>query len=649
MFKRIDRSLTSTLTLYVVVGGIIALLSIFFVLGNIGKKILFDIEKEKAELIAKMFAPQIGLNLYLGMEDRLEETLNQIMTQKDIVSVFLKRNGKVIHSVKTEEENASGEIFRVEVPVFAPDGKERMAMLELYYSSLHYQQMSRELTRMLLLFLSLLALMYFGLVYLIRKRLKPLKKLATSLANYDVKHPVVFREKSREREIRQIEKAIEKMQKNIRAYTDLQRNMNQILYEKVEEKTAELWKQLYTDALTDLPNRKALMDDLLQVDTALLAIVNIDDFTEINDLYGNDAGDQVLKQFARKLEKLDFDKVYRTSADEYVVLKKEAFTAGDAMQFIKEVRDSIEMERYFYEDTLIDLRVTIGATIEFPPTIVQADMAYKMAKKARKPLMIFSSEWNMEKNFRENIHWVSEIKRALAEGRIHPYAQPLYDLGKKRIKGYEMLMRLVTEDGTVVPPSFFLSLAQKTHHYPAMTRRIVEESCAFFADKKDVTFSINLSVEDILNEETVAFIKERIEHYHVTNRIVFELLESENIELYPEVETFVEAMKEMGCQIAIDDFGTGYSNFAYLVKLKVDYIKIDGSLIKNIHTDKNIQVVVETIVLFAKKLGVKTVAEFISNEMIYETVERLGVDIIQGYYIDEPKPLEEIEKGGGAK
>jgi diguanylate cyclase (GGDEF)-like protein len=377
--------------------------------------------------------------------------------------------------------------------------------------------------------------------------------------------------------------------------------------------------------------------------------VNIDDFTEINDLYGNHAGDRILQQFARKLETMNFDKVYRTSADEYVILKKGEFRAGDAMRFIREVRDSIESGKYFYEETPIDLRVTIGATIEYPPALVEADMAYRMAKRARKPLMIFSSEWNMEKNFRENIHWAREIKSALAEGRIHSYAQPLYDLGKKRIKGYEMLMRLIKEDGTVVPPSFFLSLAQKTHHYPAMTRQIVEESCAFFAERKNVTFSINLSVEDILNEETVEFIKERIEHYHVTDRIIFELLESENIELYPEVEAFVKSMKEMGCQIAIDDFGTGYSNFAYLVKLKVDYIKIDGSLIKNIHTNRNMQIAVETIISFAKKLGVKTVAEFASNEMIYETVESLGIDIIQGYYIDEPKSLKDIEKASGGR
>jgi len=128
----------------------------------------------------------------------------------------------------------------------------------------------------------------------------------------------------------------------------------------------------------------------------------------------------------------------------------------------------------------------------------------------------------------------------------------------------------------------------------------------------------------------------------VVDRVVFELLESENIELYPEAEAFVEEMKELGCQIAIDDFGTGYSNFSYLVNLKVDYIKIDGSLIKNIHTDKNTQIVVETIISFAKKLGVKTVSEFVSNDVIFETVEKLGVDIVQGYYIDEPKPIERI-------
>jgi len=642
MLGRTDKSLSSTLTIYVVMGGLFVFLSIFFVFGNIGKKILFDIEKEKAELIATTFAPQIGLNLYLGLDDRLDEILRQIMTQKDIISVFLKKDGRVISQLEKDQESDDTDIFRVEVPVFEPDGTKKIAVLELYYSSLHYQQMSKELTHILIIFLSILALLYLGLVYLIQKRLVPLKKLAHLLAEYDVKKPVVFESQSRDREIKQIEQAIQKMQENIQAHMNFQKNMNQLLSERVNEKTAELWKQLHTDSLTGLPNRKALIEDLVHIDCALLAIINIDGFTEINDLYGHKAGDQILQQFAQKLKLMDFDKVYRTSGDEYVILKKGTYQVDSALKLMKEIRESIENQKFYYEDTPIDLHVTIGATIEQPPTIIQADMAYKMAKKARKPLMLFSEEWHLEKNFRDNIHWGSEIKSALSEGRIHTYAQPLYDLKRKRIKGYEMLVRLIKRDGTVVSPYYFLSLAQKTHYYPTITRLIVEQSCAFFADKKDLTFSINLSVEDILNSETVAFIKDRITHYHVVDRVVFELLESENIELYPEAEAFVAEMKELGCQIAIDDFGTGYSNFSYLVNLKVDYIKIDGSLIKNIHTDKNTQIVVETIISFAKKLGVKTVAEFVSNDVIFETVEKLGVDIVQGYYIDEPKPIERI-------
>nr|WP_297890535.1 EAL domain-containing protein [Sulfurihydrogenibium sp.] len=120
--------------------------------------------------------------------------------------------------------------------------------------------------------------------------------------------------------------------------------------------------------------------------------------------------------------------------------------------------------------------------------------------------------------------------------------------------------------------------------------------------------------------------------------MTFEILESEGIENYEDVSGFIKEVKSYGSKIAIDDFGSGYSNFAHMLKLDVDYLKIDSSLIKNIHQDKNSQIIVQTIVGFAKKLGIKTIAEFVHNREVFEKVRELGVDYSQGYYIGEPKP-----------
>ncbi|MCF6201829.1 MAG: EAL domain-containing protein [Hydrogenimonas sp.] len=641
-------SLSTKIVSYVLFVAFIVLLSMFFIFENIGKKTLQDVEKEKAELVAKMFAPQIGINLYLGFNDKVESALKQIMSEKDILAVYLKRGGEVIKKLKRRSAgtNETFETFKVETAVFEPGGSRQIATLELHYSSLHYLEMVDRMTKLLLLFLSIATLLFIALSYQIRKRLLPLKKVAGALAGYDVSGGELKLDcKSDDEEIKLIIKSVEKMRENVRAYAELQENMKQILSKKVEEKTAQLWHQLYTDQLTGLPNRRALMDDLSKQSEALVAIVNIDDFTETNDLYGHRAGDIILKNFADTLQELGMDRAYRISGDEFVLIKAGKFHLDEANEILKSMRNKIERTHFYYEENRIDIRVTKGATIEEAPMIEQADMALKEARKQRKPIMIFSAEWNLESRYRDNIYWIREIKSALSHDRIVPYCQPLLDIATGKIKGYEVLVRLIKEDGEVVSPFKFLPLAQRSHQYQYMTMRMVEQSCAFFKDKKEYTFAINLSVEDILNSETVQFIKEKITGYGVAHRVVFELLESENIEVFPEVEKFVEEMKALGCQIAIDDFGTGYSNFSYLVRLKADYIKIDGSLIRNIHNDKNAQVIVESIVDFAKKLGIRTVAEFVSNEMIYEKVHQMGIDVAQGYYISEPAPIDEVVVG----
>jgi len=153
----------------------------------------------------------------------------------------------------------------------------------------------------------------------------------------------------------------------------------------------------------------------------------------------------------------------------------------------------------------------------------------------------------------------------------------------------------------------------------------------------DNEFSVNITIEDILNNNIKEYIIMMLEKYNIGSRVVFEIVESESIENFKEVLYFIKNIKSYGCKIAIDDFGTGYSNFEYLVKLEADYIKIDGSLIKEIDTNITSQIVVKNIVNFAKDLKMKTIAEFVENEFIFKKVKELGVDYSQGYYFSEPK------------
>ena len=185
-----------------------------------------------------------------------------------------------------------------------------------------------------------------------------------------------------------------------------------------------------------------------------------------------------------------------------------------------------------------------------------------------------------------------------------------------------------------------MQVAKENKLYKEITKAIYKKTYAIFRNRKD-EFSLNLSLEDLLEEDTMELVdtlfnKDR----NFAKRATFELLESEAIEDYEIVKKFIKDMKALGVKFAIDDFGSGYSNFEHILNLEIDYIKIDGSLIKKIE-EKNTQTIVKTINNFAKEMNILTIAEFVSNEKIFEIVKKLKIDCSQGFYLSEPleKPL----------
>ncbi len=220
--------------------------------------------------------------------------------------------------------------------------------------------------------------------------------------------------------------------------------------------------------------------------------------------------------------------------------------------------------------------------------------------------------------------------------RIICYYQPIYDFTTKSVQKYEALVRMIDEQGDLILPGDFLFIAKKTKLYQQITKEVVKHACATFRHQEH-SFSINLSATDLLDPITVQEIIKNIVITGTASRVIFEILESEGIENYAEVALFIAQVKSLGAKIAIDDFGTGYSNFENILKLNVDFIKIDGSLIKNITTNPKHAIIVETIVEFAKKIGAKTIAEFVADGATFDEVARIGIDYAQGYFIGKPE------------
>ncbi|MDX9965602.1 MAG: EAL domain-containing protein [Sulfuricurvum sp.] len=394
---------------------------------------------------------------------------------------------------------------------------------------------------------------------------------------------------------------------------------------------------LTTDAVTDLPNRFSLVEALERKGVSALAIINIDRFSDINDVYGITIGDAILSGYAHWLKRMiaaePHISLYKMGSDEYALVYEECNDLSYCIAFLDRLIAMTQKESFVIEGIEIVLTITVGIAPASERVLEHATAALKEAKRKRRSLEVFSYEVKQEQG--NNIAWYKRIKEAVEESRIVPFFQPIVDNATGRIIKYEALIRLIDTEGKVVSPYLFLEIAKKTKIYPELTKIMIDKVIARFKGS-ELPVSLNLSTQDLINPELADYLESTIMREGMGRLIIFEILESEGFENYDAVSAFVDRFKSIGCRFAIDDFGSGYSNFDHLLKLNVDTIKIDGTLIKNLPHDRNAQIFVKHIAEFAHEMGISTVAEFVSSEEIYERVKASGVDASQGYYFYEP-------------
>ncbi|MFY4808063.1 EAL domain-containing protein [Aliarcobacter butzleri] len=402
-------------------------------------------------------------------------------------------------------------------------------------------------------------------------------------------------------------------------------------------KTEELKRNLRLDFLTNIGNRYKLIEDVSKSVNPCISILDIVSFSDVNDFFGYKTGDNVLKIVARKIEKLLIDKenykVYRDHSDTFCIVAENE----DRDKFIKnidEISKTIAKVPIVIKSRELYVQLSYVFSFESKENLLETANIIKRYSQANKNIIIYDKALELEKDYEKNIFWTLKIKKALDEDKIVPYFQPIYNLKTNKIEKYEALVRLI-DGNNVISPYYFLDISKKSKQYLQLTKTMIQKTFYYFRDK-DFEFSINLTFEDIKSEYISSFIIELLKEYKIGHRVVFEIVESEEIDNFRKINEFFVTIREYGCKIAIDDFGSGYSNFEYLAKLNVDYIKIDGSLIKDILINKSSQNIVSMLVNFAKGQKVKTIAEFVSNKDILNKVRELGIDYVQGYYIKEP-------------
>ena len=392
--------------------------------------------------------------------------------------------------------------------------------------------------------------------------------------------------------------------------------------------------------LTQLPNRQRFMNTLSNSTANKLALLNVNGFWNFNHSFGYEMGDQILKIISQRLKRRFTESVvFHLGADNFAILAGKEIPHDEFVQTIQSCLWYFGYSPIEVMNEKIYAPLRIGVAVGFDELFLNAEFALKQAKRLGKDLIIYDTKTpllcNPEANARADLSWESTIREALKKNRFEVYAQSI-EGGK--LPKYECLVRLNHPDGRVISPFLFLEHAKRANLYANITKIVIQKSFAFFANK-NAEFSINLALSDILDQSRVDFLLEKMYQYNVSDRLTIEVTEGEGIENHPEVLSFLSLLKSQGVKIAIDDFGTGYSNFEYLVRLQADFIKIDGSLIKNIHKNSTHKAVVEAIITFAKKVGMQTVAEFVASEEIFETCTALDIDYFQGYFFSEPLPL----------
>ena len=419
---------------------------------------------------------------------------------------------------------------------------------------------------------------------------------------------------------------------NIVEISELGKEFNNLL-KQIKYYYDELILQFHIDQMTSLPNLLALKQDINKSENPNLVIFNINQFKNINSFYGYETGDYILIELSKLLNAYanQSEKFYRISGDEFAWLKSSMVNLYDLLEMLEE----LEEHAFVHKGSEIHLSLSCGIAESKERLIENANSSLYQAKMTSKPFEVYDASMQKYAKIDENIYWTQQLKDALKEDRIVTYFQPILDVNLNKVNKFETLVRLQGKDGTIYPPVHFMEVAKLSRLYLRLTRVILKKAFGYFKDKP-YDFSVNITIDDIADIPTRNYIMTLLKSFPDPSRVVYEILETEEIKEFEIINQFAKDVHAYGAKLAIDDFGSGYSSYDYVIKLNVDFLKIDSSLIMNVDKDEQIAIVVESIIDVSRKLGLKTIAEYVHSKEVMDKVKELGVDFVQGYYINEP-------------
>jgi diguanylate cyclase (GGDEF)-like protein/PAS domain S-box-containing protein len=414
------------------------------------------------------------------------------------------------------------------------------------------------------------------------------------------------------------------------------------------------------DILTGLVNRRefesrlerALKSARAQETSYALCYLDLDQFKIVNDSCGHSAGDALLGQLGALLKsKIRWrDTLARLGGDEFGVLL-ESCSLEEAMQTAESLRMAISEYKFVWDERNFRLGVSIGVVPitadndDVATLLTAADSACAAAKEAgRNRIHSFQeNDIDLMKRRRE-MQWAARINNALEENRFELFRQTIQPLqGEEEGAHYEILLRMRDENGGIISPGLFIEAAERYNITPNIDRWVIRSAFRWLVSEADererlALCSINLSGQSLGDEKFLPFVTDQFTMSGLdATKICFEITETAAIASYSQANRFINALKELGCKFALDDFGTGLSSFGYLKHFPVDYLKIDGSFVKEILHDPIDREMVRSINEIGHLTGKQTIAEFAENEEIITMLRGMGIDYAQGYGVSEPK------------
>jgi diguanylate cyclase (GGDEF)-like protein len=401
-----------------------------------------------------------------------------------------------------------------------------------------------------------------------------------------------------------------------------------------------MYQQMTTSELTGLPNRIKLNQILDSKGDKSLILVNIDNFSTINETQGFDVGNQLLKAFAGYIERayLDKMKLYHIHADIFALL---CFNVDDKslIDCVENLKSDISNRHFKLQSIEIQVTVSIGLAIHESGNLIQkAELAIKEARNIGKNhTQVYNQDLNIIRTIHANSLWTGRIRNAIKENKVLAYFQAIKNYKTDKIEKYEALVRIEFE-GEIIGPYQFLDAALYSGQIYSIFKIMFKKVCQK-AQTTRYNFSVNMTDADMNEPDFFNFVKQTIKEYDIApHRIALEVLEYTSIAGKQNIKLLLNALHDYGFKISIDDFGAGCSNFSQLNNIHIDYIKIDGSFIKDIVENKNSQIVSRTIIDYAHQKNIPVIAEFICNRDVYDYVKTINADYAQGYYVSEPSP-----------